>query len=79
MSEAIPRRDGPAGPSAENRIRHLEQEVARLRDALLALIRGIESTPMSEPGDTLAVSAAARQAHELLLAPEAAQDQERGD
>lgn len=75
MSEAIPRRDGPSGPAAEARIRHLEQEVAKLREALLALIRGIESTPLSEPGDTLAVRAA-RQAHELLLAPEAAQNQE---
>lgn len=77
MNEAIPRREGPSGPAAEDRIRRLEQEVSRLREALLALIRGIESTPLSEPGDTLAVRAA-RQAHELLLAPETAQDQERG-
>lgn len=78
MSEAISRRGGPAGPAAQDRVRHLEQEVARQRDALLALIRGIESTPVSEPGSTLAVRAA-RQAHELLLAPETPPDQEQQD
>jgi len=55
----------------EDRLRHLERKVATLSDALLVLARGLEGRPVSEPGQDTAAKAA-RQACDLLLAPEEA-------
>jgi hypothetical protein len=64
----------------EERVHLLESQVATLTDALRVLARGLEDSPMSEPGDRTVVEAA-RRAHDLLLAtriPSSAQ-QDTGD
>jgi hypothetical protein len=72
----------PSGTALEERVHHLETQVATLADALRVLARGLEDGPMTEPGDRTVVTAA-RQAHDLLLvarvpsaAPEDASDRE---
>lgn len=54
----------------EERVHHLETQVATLVDALRVLARGLEDGPMTEPGDRT-VGEAARHAHDLLLAARA--------
>lgn len=51
----------------EERVHYLETQVATLADALQVLARGLEDSPMAEPGDRTVVEAA-RHAHDLLLA-----------
>ena len=57
----------PSRPALEERVHHLEIQVATLADALRVLARGLEDGPMAEPGDRTVVEAA-RQAYDLLLA-----------
>lgn len=66
----------PSNTALEERVHHLETQVATLTDALRVLARGLEDGPMAEPGDRTVVEAA-RQAYDLLLAtpvPSAAQE-----
>lgn len=60
---------GTAVTGIESRVRSLERRVATLSDALLMLAGGLEGRPTSEPGEEPAVKAA-RQAYDLLLAPD---------
>jgi hypothetical protein len=59
----------PSVALLEERVHRLESRVTTLADALRLLARGLEDGPMSEPGDRTPAEAA-RQAHDLLLAPE---------
>jgi len=67
--ELAPRQ--PSMSALEQRVHHLELTVATLAEALRVLARGLQDGPMSEPGEPI-VAEAARRAHDLLLAPEAA-------
>lgn len=48
------------------RVRRLEDQLAALTEAVEALVRGLESSPMAEPPNDH-IEEAARRAHELLL------------
>lgn len=52
----------------EERLRGLEDRVATLTEAVRVLAHGLEDLPSAEPGDNRR-AAAARRAHDLLLAP----------
>jgi exonuclease VII small subunit len=70
----------PSNSALEERVHHLESQVATLTDALLVLARGLEDGPMAEPGDRT-MAEAARQAHDLLLAAQvpSAAEKDAGD
>ncbi len=55
-----------AGPATLDRLRRLEARVDGLAEAIEVLARGLEGSPIAEPGNHPA-GKAARQAHELLL------------
>ncbi len=54
-------------PALEERVHLLEARVATLTEAVTVLARGLEDGPLAEP-DEHQVVAAARRAHDLLLA-----------
>ncbi len=55
-----------AGGAALDRLRRLEAQVDALAEAVEVLARGLEGSPIAEPGNHH-VGEAARRAHELLL------------
>lgn len=57
----------------EERLHLLEARVAVLAEAITVLTRGLESGPLTEPGEQQ-VADAARRAHDLLLAPATAEN-----
>ena len=50
----------------ERRVRLLEARIDTLAEAVEVLARGLEGSPMAEPGDST-LTESARRAHELLL------------
>ena len=58
-------------PALEERVHVLEARVAALTDALAVLTRALEGGPLAGPGERNVVGAA-RQAHDLTLAANAA-------
>lgn len=68
MAEQPPRPDRTDIQALEQRVGALESRMRAVTDAVRALARGLEGTPMAEPGEEQdAVARAARQAHDLLL------------
>lgn len=65
--QLAPNYQQPSMIALEERIRSLEAEVAALTAALGVLSRALADGPLAEPGQG-DVAAAARQAHDILLA-----------
>jgi len=69
-SHTAPGAQPPPAIALQERVDLLEVRVAVLTEALRILTCGLEGTPTAGPRDRAGATAAARQAHELLLAAE---------